>query len=69
MGMPMGMPPFAPQQPLPNGMPPMNMGGMGGPPPMNGGQGGPPGGFTPLQGPPVGGNPGIHPDRMRMLGT
>ena len=64
------MPPFASQRPPPHmaGMPPPTLGGPGMPP--NGSSPLPPPTFTPAQGPPGGGAaPGIHPDRMRMMGS
>ena len=59
------MPPFPPFGANDGGF-----GGPNGPPPsMNGLSGGmPPMSFTPQQGPPPTGNPGIHPDRLRMMG-
>ncbi|KAL1411352.1 U1 small nuclear ribonucleoprotein C [Vanrija albida] len=72
------MPPFAPQGgavppfPPPGGVrppfPPPQHGGPGGPGGPGAGRGPPPH-FTPAPGPPQGGNPGIHPDRMRMVGN
>ncbi|ORX35604.1 U1 zinc finger-domain-containing protein [Kockovaella imperatae] len=56
-GPPMGMPPPMGQ------MPPFSAG-----PPANGGAPQGSGNFTPQSGPPPAGNPGVHPDRLRMMG-
>lgn len=56
-----GMPPFAPRPPPQQQQPSF------GPPPSFVPQNAPPSGFTPLNQPPPGA-PGIHPDRLRMLG-
>lgn len=51
-----GMPPFPP---APGQQAPQQQQNLSGPPPT----------FTPQQGAPPGGNPGIHPDRLRMMGV
>lgn len=80
-GGPAQAPPFPPRPPFP---PNQNQQFGGGPPPFpppggamppfpppgqnRGGPPRPPPNFTPQQGPPPAGNPGVHPDRMRMMG-
>lgn len=72
----LGPPPFSPTQGAPTGppgsMPPSGNFPPPGQAPPGGGFSGPPGGFPPSQGPPSGQDgsavPGVHPDRLRMMG-